>query len=173
MKKLYSTLPILATIIAVLSFTACGSNDEDEIMSSPDSYIVGTWRSFKGEVFYNGEKTVLDIDKTGANSGSYMEIKFENGNKVTAWWWAQDNNNISHWTEGTGTYLIKGTVVTITDTNGDTMDLLYDSKDRTLMLRSTPVVDGNLIPASFTPTAPNSYRALVCCATSPAVICLI
>ena len=142
MKKLYSTLPILATMIAVLSFTACGSEDKDEIVSSPDSYIIGTWRSFKGEVFYNGEKTVLDIDKTGANSGSYMEIKFENGNKVTAWWWAQDNNNISHWTEGNGTYLIKGTIITITDTNGDTMDLLYDSKDRTLMLRSTPVVDG-------------------------------
>lgn len=144
MKKLYSTLTILATMIAVLSFPSCSSNDEDENedVSSLNSIIIGTWRSFKGEVFYNGERTVLDIDKTGGNSGSYMEIKFESGNKLTAWWWAQDNHNISHWTEGGGTYLIKGTVVTITDTNGETMDLLYDSKDRTLMLRGTPVLNG-------------------------------
>ena len=149
MKKLYSSLMILATMIAGLNFTACGGEDEDEIVSSPENYIVGTWRAFKGEVFYNGERTAVDIDKTGANSSSYMEFKFENGNKITAWWWAQDNNNISHWTEGEGTYLIKGTVVTITDTNGDTMDLLYDSKDRTLMLRGTPVVNGIVVTTNI------------------------
>ena len=31
----------------------------------------------------------------------------------------------------------------------------------------------HLIPAPFTPTAPNSYRALVCLATFPTVICLV
>jgi len=149
MKKSCSTLTILATMIAVLSFTACSSEDKDEIVSSPESYIIGTWRAFKGEAFYNGESKVLDIDKTGANSASYMEFKFEKGNKVTAWWWAQDNNNISHWIEGAGTYLIKGSIVTITDINGDKMDLLFDSKDRTLMFRSTPVVNGIVVTTNL------------------------
>ena len=31
----------------------------------------------------------------------------------------------------------------------------------------------HLIPTSFTPTVPNSYRALVCVATLPTVICLV
>ena len=31
----------------------------------------------------------------------------------------------------------------------------------------------HLIPTSFTPTVPNSYRALVCSATLPTVICLV
>ena len=85
---------------------------------------------------------VVDIDKTGANSASYMEFKFEKDNKLTAWWWVQDDNNLSHWTEGAGTYLVKGTIVTITDINGDTMDLLFNSKDRTLMFRIATVVNG-------------------------------
>ena len=144
MKPLYSKLTILAMMIAALSFTACGSDDDDEIVSSPDSYILGTWRAFKGEVFYDGESGVVDIDKTGANSASYMEFKFEKDNKLTAWWWVQDDNNLSHWTEGGGTYIVKGNVVTITDTNGDKMDLLFNSKDRTLMLRSAPVLYGKV-----------------------------
>ena len=69
-----------------------------------------------------------------------MEFKFEKGNKVTGWWWAQDSYNLSHWTEGSGTYIIKSNVVTITDVNGDTVDLIYNSNDETLMLRSTPNV---------------------------------
>ena len=59
MKQLYSKLTILAMMIAALSFTACGSDDDDEIVPSPDSYILGTWRAFKGEVFYDGERFLI------------------------------------------------------------------------------------------------------------------
>ena len=123
----------MLSVILLPMMVACGSDDKEDIVTSPDSFIIGTWHSFKGEVFSNGE----------------MEFKFEKGNKVTGWWWAQDSYNLSHWTEGSGTYIIKSNVVTITDVNGDTVDLIYNSNDETLMLRSTPNVNGEYVTTNI------------------------
>ena len=139
----------MLSVILLPMMVACGSDDKEDIVTSPDSFIIGTWHSFKGEVFSNGESTIVMIDKSGAASGAYMEFKFEKGNKVTGWWWAQDSYNLSHWTEGSGTYIIKSNVVTITDVNGDTVDLIYNSNDETLMLRSTPNVNGEYVTTNI------------------------
>lgn len=140
---------VLFLTLSLPMMVACGGDDEDDIINSPDNYIIGTWHSFKGEAFYRGESSVVAIEKKGAYSSAYMEFKFENGNKCTGWWWAQDEYNLSHWTEGYGTYVIKNNIITITDTGGDTVDLLYDSKDKTLMLRSMTVIDGEYITTNI------------------------
>lgn len=145
MKK-YKILNIMLFMtLSLLLIMACGDDDEVDVINSPDSYIIGTWHSFKGEAFYNGQSTIVSIEKTGAYSSSYMEFKFDKGNKMTGWWWSQDQYNLSHWTEGYGTYIIKNNIITITDTEGDSVDLLYNSKDKTLMLRSMSIVNGEYI----------------------------
>ena len=42
MKKIYSTVMMLATMVAALSLTACGG-DDDEIDNGGDASIVGEW----------------------------------------------------------------------------------------------------------------------------------
>ena len=41
MKKLYSTIMMLAMMVAALSLTACGDDDDDEVVD--DNSIVGVW----------------------------------------------------------------------------------------------------------------------------------
>ena len=41
MKKLYSTVMMLAMMVAALSFTACGG--DDEVDNGGDASIVGMW----------------------------------------------------------------------------------------------------------------------------------
>ena len=42
MKKVYSTIMMLAMMVAALSFTACGGDDDDEIEG--EASIVGVWK---------------------------------------------------------------------------------------------------------------------------------
>jgi len=50
MKKIYSTVMMLAMMVAALSFTACGS-DDDDVDNGGDASIVGVW-----------ECTGIDVD---------------------------------------------------------------------------------------------------------------
>ena len=68
MKKLYSTVMMLAMIVAALSLTACGG-DEDVDNGKVDSTIVGEW-----------ECTYLDFDKN--LSGLYVESRINIGDRV-------------------------------------------------------------------------------------------
>ena len=45
----------MLSVILLPMMVACGSDDKEDIVTSPDSFIIGTWHSFKGEVFSNGE----------------------------------------------------------------------------------------------------------------------
>ena len=55
MKKIYSTIMVLAMMVAALSFTACGG-DDDEVDNGGgnSSALVGTWDAVSSR-FYNDE----------------------------------------------------------------------------------------------------------------------
>ena len=59
--------------------------------------------------------------------------------------WVTDSNGISSWQEGTGTYVVKGESVTITDEAGAKLDALFDPKTKNLMLRIQTCSQGTLI----------------------------
>ena len=51
MKKIYSTIMMLAMIIATLSLTACSSSDDDEEGGGNTSSLVGTWKVIEEESY--------------------------------------------------------------------------------------------------------------------------
>ena len=68
MKKLYSTIMMLAMMVAALSFTACGGDDD----ALGDSSIYGTWKSVSAEGWlpqYDG-LTYIQFKK----DGTYIHI---------------------------------------------------------------------------------------------------
>ena len=69
MKKVYSTVMMLALMVAALSFTACGGDDDEVDNGSGDVSIVGEW-----------ECTNLDFDKN--LSGLYVESRINIGDRV-------------------------------------------------------------------------------------------
>jgi hypothetical protein len=134
------SLWMLALIMMPLMVACSGSDDDVEV--SLDTYIIGLWHSYEGNVYYNGESKTASIDKTGQFSQSYIEIQFSNNKKATIWGWVQDEYGLSHWTEETDTYTIKGNTVTLYDENEASVDLLFDRSNKTLMIRGVQMVDG-------------------------------
>ena len=65
MKKVYSTITMLSMMVAALSFTACGGDDDDVDNGGGDVSIVGVW-----------ECTYFDFDSDypGINADSNMQI---------------------------------------------------------------------------------------------------
>ena len=72
MKKLYSTIMLLAMMVAALSLTACSSSDDDDIGYSP---LVGTWQGVAGEGwgFYSDEAVELVLLHF-KNDGTYIDV---------------------------------------------------------------------------------------------------
>lgn len=97
MKKFYSTIAMLAMMVAALSFTACGS-DDDEIDNGGDSNasIVGTW-----------ELISFDVVK-GSN---YLDDGLNTGDRIT---FKSDGTYYS--TDGDrGIWKLNGNTLTISD----------------------------------------------------------
>jgi len=49
MKRIYSTLMMLALMVAALSFTACGGDDDDIEEGDESSALIGTWEPISWE----------------------------------------------------------------------------------------------------------------------------
>ena len=66
MKKLYSTILMLATMVAALSLTACGGDDDDEIDTGGgnSSVLVGTWDAVSSRYYDNKGWEEIE-DETG------------------------------------------------------------------------------------------------------------
>ena len=131
-------------IVIMMPLLIACSSDDDPI--SLNSYIVGTWHSFKATGYGNGQSVNMDISKTGDYSAAYSELTFESGNKSVMRGWVTDKNGLSHWKEDACTYTINGDIVIVKDSQGETADFVFDSKDRTLLIKgSTTNPDGMII----------------------------
>lgn len=106
MKKLYSTIMLLAIMVAALSLTACGGSDDDENGDVYSSFIVGTWSVTSGQGWGgytgDGEAEYLQFK----SDGTYINVQFDDGLYITKGTWrATDTELIMKETEGD----IKGT----------------------------------------------------------------
>jgi len=131
-------------IVIIMPLLAACSSDDDPI--SLNSYIVGTWHSFKGSGYGNGQSADIEITKTGVYSAAYSEVTFESGNKAVMRGWLTDKYGLSHWEQEACTYTINGDIVIVKDSQGETADFVFDAKDRTLLLKgATTNPDGKII----------------------------
>ena len=99
MRKVYSTVLMLAMMVAALSLTACGG-DDDVDNGKVDSTIVGEW-----------ECTNLDFDKN--LSGLYVESRINIGDRVR---FQSDGTIYARFSDGesdTGRWSLNGNTLTI------------------------------------------------------------
>ena len=78
MKKFYSTIMMLAMMVAALSFTACGGDDDDEIEG--EASIVGVWKCVSAdygewEAYLKEETQLLRKMRFLVNAKYYIETK--------------------------------------------------------------------------------------------------
>lgn len=96
---------LLAMMVAALSLTACGGDDEDDINGN-NSYIVGTWSVTSGQGWgdYTGDEEPEYVQFK--SNGTYINVQFDDGLYITkGTWTATDTELIMKETEGN----IKGT----------------------------------------------------------------
>lgn len=69
MKKLYSTIMMLAMMVAALGLTACGGDDEeDDAGGTSSSSLVGTWDIVQSVYYLEGQEPIINDD---GNNGAY------------------------------------------------------------------------------------------------------
>ncbi len=137
MKNTLSILSLLIISIFAASLISCSDNDSPVDF---ESYLIGTWRTYKGVVYYDGEKFTTDITKTGEYSGSYMEFTFKQGGTGIGRIWQKDDNGATRWIEEGINYTVSGNTVTIHD-EGDPLQLSFDEKLKNLYFRMVTQYD--------------------------------
>lgn len=61
MKKLYSTIMMLAMMVTALGLTACGGDDEeDDAGGTSSSSLVGTWDVVRSVYYLEGQEPIYD-----------------------------------------------------------------------------------------------------------------
>lgn len=139
MKKRFYFLTALVIAVFGMSFMSC--SDDDNVPADFESYILGTWKSYKAVVYIEDETATIGVSKTGQASASYMEFTFKEGGTGNLWLWEQDNSGVSRWTEEKLRYSVNGNTVNVYDDDGEPLQLLYDEKHKSLYLRMVTKID--------------------------------
>lgn len=122
-------------MVSVIS--SCGGDDSQPV--DLNSYILGDWRSYRATGYYQGEMINLDVDKTGAWSMAYWEMSFkQNGNMTMGYW---EPETYTTWTWDNCKFKINGNMVTLTDSDGGSIDLVF--KDYELCFKMTQLYNGS------------------------------
>lgn len=142
-KNLLHLLTVMIVAMLSVGSVSCGGDDVDETINV-NSYIIGTWHSFKATGYAQGESVTLDISKNGEYSSAYLELVFNSDGTVIGSSWQQDSNGVSRWISEKGNYAVKGNMVDIMFSN-ETASLIFDTSDRTLCIRGAQNVNGTNI----------------------------
>lgn len=100
-KNLSVCFVLLIMMLPVIS--ACSSDDDESV--DWNSYILGTWRSYKGTLYYMGETVTVSIDKTGPYSSAYWEMTFKQNGDMKIGYWKPEN--YTTWKEENTYYYLK------------------------------------------------------------------
>ena len=109
MKKLYSTMMMLAMIVAALGFNACGGDSDDEEEGNHNSSsIVGTWQSSSAEgwLFEDGDETGDEGDYIQfKKDGTFVHINFDESEIESGEWKLNNERLVLHYNDD-GTTLV-------------------------------------------------------------------
>lgn len=148
MKQLKNLSIFMLVALMATTFASC-SKDDDNADFDLNSYIVGTWHSYKATVYaqgsqYGGQSAEVEISKTGQYSQSYIELTFQDGGRLRMGAFKKDDNGVMNWYEENGTYHVSGDVVTLTDTDGTSLAIVFDTKDKSLCFQGAGINDSGI-----------------------------
>lgn len=116
MKYYINILLILSLALLSSTFTGCTGDDNDSFEEvNLESYIVGSWHSYRATAYGNGEEINIDITKDNEYSSMYVEAIFRADGTATMYSWQPDKNNISRWIAEEGVYTVNGNAVEVRD----------------------------------------------------------
>lgn len=146
MRQLKTLSIFLLVALLATSFVAC-SKDDDNSDFDLSTYVLGTWHTYKATVIvqggaYSGESRDVEITKIGQYSDSYFESHFQEGGLAKFGKFQKDESGIEHWEEEEVTYSINGDIVTMRDSDGESVALTFDKKERALCLQVSGTKDG-------------------------------
>lgn len=119
---LFSIVTLFMASLLCVSISSCDS--EDVVL---DNYLIGNWHTYMGYVYSSGQKVKVNIEKTGQYALSYIEVTFQKGGKGTSRYWEVDEGGQTRWVEDQFSYVINGDVITMTDSQGESLSLVFDS----------------------------------------------
>ena len=148
MKQLKNLSIFMLVALMAATFASC-SKDDDNADFDLSRYIVGTWHSYKATVYvtggeYSGISQDVEISKTGQFSQSYLEFTFQDGGRVRMGAFKKEDNGVMNWYEEIGTYHVSGDVVTLTDTDGTSLAIVFDTKDKSLCFQGAGINDSGI-----------------------------
>ncbi|MBP5374731.1 MAG: lipocalin family protein [Bacteroidaceae bacterium] len=143
MKQLKNLSIFMLVALMAATFASC-SKDDDDANFDLNSYIIGTWHSYKATIYiqggpYSGKSADIEVNKTGQYSQSYVEFTFKDGGQMRMGAFQKDDNGIINWTEENGTYYISGDIITLRDNDGETVNIVFDPKNKDLCIQGTGV----------------------------------
>lgn len=130
---------------AAFSFSSCKSDDEEVPL---ESYIKGSWHSYKGVAKVAGESETVDISKSGTYYFAYAEMDFHDGGQAIYRGYDLDSNGVPKWVVENVSYRTEGNTVTVTSPGGESISMVFDSK-RNLCYQTTVTIGGTPIAISI------------------------
>ena len=101
---------MFAMMVAALSFTACGGDDEDDSPSGSSSFLVGTWSVTSGQGWFDDYIDDKPEYMQLKSDGTYVNVQFDDGLYITkGTWTVTDSELVLKEAEGNikGTYTYK------------------------------------------------------------------
>lgn len=130
---------------AAFSFSSCKSDDEEVPL---ESYIKGSWHSYKGVAKVAGKSETVDISKSGTYYFAYAEMDFHDGGQAIYHGYDLDSNGVPKWVVENVSYVTEGNTVTVTSPGGESISMVFDSK-RNLCYQTTVTIGGTPIAVSI------------------------
>lgn len=99
--------------------TSCNSDDEQTSNVNLNSYIIGTWHSYRMTAYGNGQEMSVDITPNNEYSVSYAELMFDTHGNVTSSAWMTNPDGTSKWVSEVDSYTVIGNTVEINESKSD------------------------------------------------------
>ncbi|WP_177760920.1 hypothetical protein [Flavobacterium sp. I3-2] len=140
MKKFLTTLIFLALIATTSIFVSCSSDDNNNSVQIQQDPLLGRWIAEKVAVKVTVDGNVMQ-DETGDITNELdLYFEFKEGNVVTLY---QKQFSTGQVNEGTGTYTISGSTMTI-NISGEPQNFTYalENGELTLKLNEKGEIEG-------------------------------
>lgn len=131
MKKFFTTFSFLVLIATTSVFVSCSSDDNNNSEQIQQDPLLGRWIAEKVAVKVTVDGNIMQDETADITNQLDLYFEFKEGNVVTLY---QKQFSTGGVNEGTGTYIISGSTMTI-NISGEPQDFTYALEDGELSLK--------------------------------------
>lgn len=131
MKKFFTTFSFLVLIATTSVFVSCSSDDNNNSEQIQQDPLLGRWIAEKVAVKVTVDGNIMQDETADITNQLDLYFEFKEGNVVTLY---QKQFSTGEVNEGTGTYTISGSTMTI-NISGEPQDFTYALEDGELSLK--------------------------------------